>query len=120
MTTISSASGTLDVVCLCAGWCNNCTAYRPLFDSLQAQFEGRARLHWLDIEDEAEVVGDLDIETFPTMLIMKGDVPLFMGPLTPQAGVLVNLVQSALDQRLVPLADADTQALARKVHQHLS
>jgi thioredoxin 1 len=119
MTTTSSASSPLEVVCLCAAWCDNCNAYRPLFDALQAQFQGRARLHWLDIEDESEVVGDLDIETFPTLLILRNEAPLFMGPLTPQAGVLVQLVQSALDGRLLPLVEESTRTLARKVHQHL-
>lgn len=109
----------LDVVCLCAQWCNNCRAYQPMFDSMQSQFEGTARFSWIDIEDESEVLGDIEVENFPTLLLLQEDVPLFFGPLTPQAGVLAQLVRSALDGRLLPLTEQTVCELAVRVRQNL-
>ena len=117
----------LDVVCLCAGWCNNCTSYRPVFDAVQAQFDANAmgatgqatRFSWVDIEDESEVIGDVEVENFPTLLLIQDGMPLFFGPLTPQPGVLGNLVQTALDGRLAALPGGTEQELAQRVRAYL-
>jgi len=80
-------------VCLCAGWCGTCRDYRPLFDALARAHPG-VRFEWVDIEDESELAGDLDVETFPTLLIADGHRALFLGPLLPQAPVLARLLGS--------------------------
>jgi len=80
-------------VCLCAGWCGTCRDYRPLFDELALAHPG-VRFEWVDIEDESELAGDLDVETFPTLLIADGHRALFLGPLLPQAPVLARLLGS--------------------------
>ncbi|MBY0453521.1 MAG: thioredoxin family protein [Burkholderiaceae bacterium] len=90
--TASFASGW--VVCLCAAWCRTCEAYRTVFDSVAAQYP-HLRFVWLDVEDEADLVGDLDVETFPTLLIADGDGVRFLGPLPPQVGVLVRMLTHA-------------------------
>lgn len=80
-------------VCLCAGWCGTCRDYRPLFDELARAHPG-VRFEWVDIEDESEIADDLDVETFPTLLIADGRRALFLGPLLPQAPVLARLLTS--------------------------
>jgi len=80
-------------VCLCAGWCGTCGVYRPLFDEL-ARAHPDVRFEWVDIEDESDLAGDLDVETFPTLLIADGERALFLGPLLPQAPVLARLLAS--------------------------
>ena len=80
-------------VCLCAAWCGTCGIYRPLFDEL-ARAHPDVRFEWVDIEDESDLVGDLDVETFPTLLIADGERALFLGPLLPQAPVLTRLLTS--------------------------
>ncbi|MEP6738733.1 MAG: thioredoxin family protein [Caldimonas sp.] len=110
-----AASGLL-VACLCAAWCGSCRDYRPTFDALAAQFTGRAEFTWVDVEDEADALGDLDIEDFPTLFISTGDKTLFLGPVTPQAQTAERIVRSALDGALVgdPAgAHADLPALIR-------
>ena len=62
-----------------------CRDYRATFEALAAQFAAQADFAWIDIEDEADALGDLDIETFPTLLIADGSVLRFLGPVTPQA-----------------------------------
>lgn len=81
------------VVCLCADWCGTCREYRPLFDALAREHPG-ARFVWVDIEDESDLAGDLDVETFPTLLIADGATARFLGPLLPQAPVLARLLDS--------------------------
>jgi thiol-disulfide isomerase/thioredoxin len=80
-------------VCLCAAWCGTCGIYRPLFNEL-ARAHPEVRFEWVDIEDESDLAGDLDVETFPTLLIADGQRALFLGPLLPQAPVLARLLAS--------------------------
>ena len=87
------ARGAWWAVCLCAAWCGTCGIYRPLFDEL-ARAHPDVRFEWVDIEDESDIAGDLDVETFPTLLIADGERALFLGPLLPQAPVLARLLAS--------------------------
>jgi len=79
------------VVCLCAQWCGVCREYRSAFDALARDWP-QVRFEWVDIEDESELAGDLDVETFPTLLIADGRKAHFLGPLLPQAAVLERLL----------------------------
>lgn len=81
------------VVCLCAEWCGTCRDYRAVFSALEREHPD-VRFVWVDIEDEADLAGDLDVETFPTLLIADGRTVRFLGPLLPQAGVLTRLLES--------------------------
>jgi len=57
-----SATAPLLVACLCAGWCRSCDDYRAAFDALAAEFGAATRFVWVDIEDDDEVVGDVEVE----------------------------------------------------------
>ena len=66
------------VVCLCADWCGLCRDYRAVLEEVAHRFSGN-RFVWLDIEDQADWVGDMDIETFPTLLVADTAGVLFFG-----------------------------------------
>jgi len=105
------------VACLCAQWCRTCDAYRDTLaatrDAIRLGHPDRAmRFVWVDIEDESDLIGDLDIEDFPTLLLARGDEVLFFGPILPHAQTLDRLVRGALDAALPPL---DPSALATDV-----
>ena len=102
------------VVCLCADWCGTCRDYRALFDALAPAYPG-VRFVWVDIEDEADVAGDLDVETFPTLLIADGQTARFQGPLLPQAGVLSRLIESLQADQGSARADPQAQAVFERV-----
>jgi hypothetical protein len=70
------------VACLCAAWCGVCRDWRPTFVA-QAREHPHLRFAWVDVEDEDEAMGDVDIETFPTLLVARGDEVLFLGPIPP-------------------------------------
>ena len=79
------------VACLCAEWCTACRAYRAVFDQAAAQHPD-ARFVWVDVEDSASLVDQVDVENFPTILIGMGDHPRFFGAITPQPEVLLRLI----------------------------
>lgn len=93
MTPASDAD--LLVACLCARWCTTCEEYRNTFDAL-AQRYPKARLRWIDIEDEDELVGDIEVENFPTVLIALAGVPVFFGTLMPHPETLDRLLRTVL------------------------
>ena len=104
------------VACLCAQWCGVCGEYAAVFEQAAAAFGARCAFAWIDIEDEAELVGDVDVENFPTLLIARGDRALFFGTITPHPQTIHRLVQGALDGELKPPADAaEIDALVRRV-----
>ena len=115
------------VACLCAQWCRTCDAYRETLVAVRDTMrighpDAAMRFVWVDIEDESELVGDLDIEDFPTLLLARGDQVLFFGPVLPHAQTLDRLVRSVLDTALSPLSAAalspDVRALAARLREH--
>jgi len=105
----------LFVACLCAEWCGACREYRPLFEKLAHSAPAGERHAWIDIEDRAEVLGDLEIETFPTLLIADaGGAVHFYGSVTPHARTLERLVENARRGELGTVDDPQVVALARR------
>jgi thioredoxin reductase (NADPH) len=86
----------LTVVALCAEWCGTCREFRPVFDALAAAMP-EARFLWIDNEDEPDVAGDMEIETFPTLGVLRGGEPVHFGPTTPQRGVVERLLRGLRD-----------------------
>lgn len=81
------------VVCLCAEWCGTCREYRPGFEAMARQWPDAA-FFWIDVEDEAEWVTDLDVENFPTLLIQRGEHVLFFGTMLPQHAILQRTLET--------------------------
>jgi thiol-disulfide isomerase/thioredoxin len=96
----------LVVACLCAAWCDTCNQYRSNFDTLASRHPDK-RFVWIDIEDRADVVGDLDVENFPTLLIQRGDTVAFFGTVLPDLQLANRLVQAQAEK-----SDADMRAEA--------
>lgn len=90
---------TVHVACLCAAWCRLCDGYRPVLEQVEAELRAAGatpRWHWIDIEDDAELVGELDVETFPTIVVCDARRVRFAGPVTPQPQTLSRLLRSLL------------------------
>lgn len=112
----------IDVACLCAAWCRTCDEYTLVRDqvSIEPGLEGVAlRWHWIDIEDEAELVGDFDIETFPTIVIVDPMAVRFAGALTPHAETLRRLLRAMVvdagPDGAWPAVSAEVQAFATRL-----
>lgn len=90
---MAEASTTWWAVALCAEWCHVCRDWRAVFDDAAAT-RPDIRFAWVDIEDEADAMGDFDVETFPTVLVARGGEALFLGPIQPGAAHLARLLAS--------------------------
>lgn len=91
--TLAETPARAAVVCLCAAWCGTCREFRPGFEQAAREHPEFA-FRWVDIEDEADKLGDIDIETFPTLLIGDASGVRFAGPILPQAGQIDRLLRS--------------------------
>lgn len=92
------------IACLCAQWCDVCCASRDGFDRFAARHPDK-QFVWVDIEDHADVVGDLDVENFPTLLIQHGNTVAFYGTIMPDW----NQANRLLEAQLAKDADFLTQ-----------
>jgi hypothetical protein len=109
---------TLHVACLCAAWCRTCDAYAAVFEQAMAdqrlQHPG-LQAHWIDIEDEAELLGELDIETFPTLVVIDAAQVRFAGTITPQPQTLQRVLRAALEDTAPARCSAEVLAFAQRL-----
>ncbi|MES2424111.1 MAG: thioredoxin family protein [Pseudomonadota bacterium] len=115
----------LTIACLCAEWCGTCREYRLIFDALPAALPGH-HFRWIDIEDEADLAGDVDVETFPTLLVARGAEVLFAGVVLPKEADSLRLLQSLITglaagdaapaQRMTAAERAPFAAVAQALH----
>ena len=107
------------VICLCAGWCGVCRDWRAAFEQA-ARSDPATHFAWVDVEDEADAMGDVDIETFPTVLVAHGGEARFLGPVQPSAQQLARLV-AGLQAQQAPAAalPGEAQALLERLRAHV-
>jgi thioredoxin len=86
-----STGGPLVVVSLCAAWCNTCDEFRIVFERIAAT-RTDAQFIWLDIEDDHEICGDIDVENFPTLAVFRGDAPVHFGISLPHEATVARLL----------------------------
>ena len=98
---------------LCADWCGVCKEWRAVFDAAAAEHP-QDRFTWIDIEDQDDLVGDLDIETFPTLLVGSAGKVLFYGPILPSPELLTRLLAS-LDGSAKASTDPQAQGLLQRL-----
>ena len=91
------------VACLCAAWCGTCASYRGAFEQLAERHPDKHFI-WIDIEDQADVVGDLDVSNFPTLLIQHHDTVAFFGTMLPDPALADRLVKAQAAQSDTELA----------------
>lgn len=89
----AAAPAPLAVLSLCAAWCGTCRAWRAVFDAA-ARAHPALAFRWLDVEDEADALGELDVDTFPTLVIGDARGPRFHGPVLPQPGQIERLLRT--------------------------
>jgi thioredoxin 1 len=103
------------VACLCAAWCRTCDEYRGVFETLRAEFGARAQFVWVDIEDDEAVLGELDIEDFPTLALVRGERITFFGPVLPHPQTARQLIERGLRDELPPVNDTTLAGLPARL-----
>jgi thioredoxin 1 len=103
------------VACLCAEWCGSCREYRATFEAVARELGSQARFAWIDIEDQPGVCADLEVESFPTVLVARGDEIAFYGAVTPHRSTLEALVRRAVAGQMGRVSDAALAGLPARV-----
>jgi len=81
------------IVCYCAAWCDTCTVYQQKLEILSDQLPEYIFV-WVDIEDHPELLGDEDVENFPTLLIERQGQKQFFGTMLPHIDQLKRMIQA--------------------------
>ncbi len=90
------------VYALCAQWCGTCREFRAAWDATAAAHPD-CEFVWIDVEDEAERVEDFEVETFPTIAVIRDGTPLFFGPIVPARAAVERLLHADVHpQRIRP------------------
>jgi thioredoxin 1 len=103
----------LIVACLCAAWCGTCSSYRATFEELAMKHPEKYFL-WVDIEDHADLVGDLDVDNFPTLLIQRHANVAFFGTMLPDPKVANRLIETIAAQPEAELAQLSQSTAERR------
>lgn len=103
------------VACLCADWCGSCRDYQARFEQVGQGFPG-AEFVWIDIEDQADLVDPIEVDNFPTLLVLVDQQPRFFGSITPQTETLQRLVTAQLESPGTQAsANPEVAALAQRL-----
>ncbi|MFN7835030.1 MAG: thioredoxin domain-containing protein [Burkholderiaceae bacterium] len=104
------------VMILCARWCGVCRGFEQACEAFMAEPAAAAVDLWLwvDVEDAADVLPSLDVETFPTLVIIQNDRLTLGGPLRPELAALRRALDKALrDPQPVALDQTSQQEIVR-------
>lgn len=90
------AQDQLLVVDFYATWCGPCKKLSPILDEVGAEFEGKATIVKVDVDESEDLAIEFGIRTVPTVLFFKGGqvVDKFVGAV-PKSEVVAK-VQAAL------------------------
>jgi hypothetical protein len=91
------------VYALCAQWCGTCREFRAAWDAAVVQPD--RRFVWIDVEDDADRLDDLDVETFPTIAVLRDDAPHFFGPVLPSIAAVERLLHPDVGAQHVATRD---------------
>ena len=85
------------VAFFCAQWCRACREFRPELDKMTVSYP-QVAFFWVDVEDNSDMLGDLDINKFPTLLIQQGDTVAFYSCIHPDTKLIERILQSAMEE----------------------
>ena len=59
-----------------APWCGPCKMMGPIVDELAAEYEGKAKIVKVNVDENPETPGKFNIMSIPTFIIFKGGQPV--------------------------------------------
>ncbi len=103
----------LIIWCLCADWCVICREFKTAFLNMQSE-QPEHEWRWTDIEDHDEVLSDIDVQGFPSIVIWNSTGQwCFAGTIEPRMDTLLRLIRASLagELRLTAVETRPWQAL---------
>ena len=55
-----------------ATWCGPCKMLAPVIDELSSEYEGKAKIGKLDVDENPETAEKYGVQSIPTLIIFKG------------------------------------------------
>jgi thioredoxin 1 len=114
----ASAPDALLVVSLCAAWCDVCRQFAQGYTRI-ADAHPDARFVWLDIEDDAGLCGDVDVENFPTLAVFRGSEVLHFGTSLPSESGVARLIAAIAERETALDAAGEVAELGERLRQLL-
>ena len=72
-TTIVSSAGALPIIIdFTASWCPPCQMIKPIYEQLAQQYQGKAILVKVDVDDRADIAQQFGINCMPTFIAFVG------------------------------------------------
>jgi thioredoxin 1 len=105
------------VVSLCAAWCGTCTDFSEAFAALAID-RPDATFVWIDIEDDAAIAGDIDVENFPTLAIFHRGRLLHFGISLPTKSVVSRVLSSLTSESPSIASDPQVERLPTLLQHH--
>tara|TARA_R110001592_G_scaffold277800_1_gene545020 strand:- start:1535 stop:1855 length:321 start_codon:yes stop_codon:yes gene_type:complete len=64
-----------------AEWCGPCKMIAPILDELAADFEGKAKIGKVDVDNASALAQEFSVQSIPTLIVMKdgAEVNRFIG-----------------------------------------
>lgn len=79
-----------------AAWCGPCKMIAPIIDQLADEFDGKAKIAKLNVDDNRELAAQFKVMSIPTILLFKdGEVVNQLVGARPK-GELVKMLESVL------------------------
>lgn len=82
---------------VCAEWCGVCRSFKTTVKDFHD-----CRVAWVDLDDFEELPGSPEIETFPTVIVVKNTAVLFIGAIKPNKESLEGLISAVTYRAPIP------------------
>ena len=89
-----------EMIVVFAHWCPICNMMTPIVEELEADYEGRIRFSWIDVEQHPDVYEKYGIQIVPTFIMLheKEEVTRMSGMIGE--GVMRERIQALEENRL--------------------
>ncbi|MCC7006288.1 MAG: thioredoxin family protein [Ottowia sp.] len=99
----------MKLILFCAEWCGSCREFKTHFNALK--IDGLSK-HWLDIEDNAELVDEIEIDNLPTIFAVSADgLSFYFGEIPPNK-VFLEKILSDIRFNKIPQKPMDDTLLS--------
>jgi thioredoxin 1 len=89
-------SGTPVLVDFWAPWCGPCRVIAPILEEVAKEFEGKARVGKVNVDDSPDIASQFGVRGIPTLILFKnGQIQGQMVGVNPKSNI-VSLVQKSL------------------------